>query len=260
MQHRVIIAVVLCANICLLQFCAISQSKEPKVDERWSTNEYRDTHWNPDEGKYFFGEMWTWTYTNEMLEMDDPQRSGEMSIFVDTPSGTMLLTKADTKYNEDMIQWIIIHPDGRYTLGGSNELGQPLITSTSVQDFKELSFRLEHQEEDFRRYVKDQHTTKTFEVNAYGSPTIEGKAHLMSYEMTQDQNLLYLIEVPFSMHYLYLVDKIISDIHLPISLDYAHILPENMLILSDTYQNAGKTIQMQIIGMTPTEYFIDLKK
>ena len=258
MQPTLKVIIAFFSILTLSSSCGNSQSPPTEIDStRWSSSEYRDANWRPSEGNYFFSEMWTWSYTNEMLSPEDPNRSGEMSFYLDPPSGTILLTKNDTKYTGDMIDWVIIHHDGTFSIGGSDEHGKPNIIKASINDVEDYSFRLESQQIEYKKYVKSTEHHKLFGENQYGWPTIEGSEHIMSYAMTNDQNQMFLAEVPFSMRYFYLVESVVRDIRLPINLTYGYILPENSLLLSDRYESGGKIVQMELKSMSPTEYFIN---
>lgn len=226
-------------------------------DPRWSATEYRNENWHPDRGQYFFSEMWTWSYQNDLREVDEGLPKGEMSFYIDPPTGTILLTREDTKYQGDMISWIIIHQDGRYLIGGSDENGKGVITSASINDLEDFEFRMENQKADFENQVKSLDQIKTFGANDYGWPTIEATEHEMSYIMMDDVTRFFLASVPFSMRYFYLVEDVVSDIKLPISQTYGYILPESALLVSESYQFGDDIMESHLVSMSPSEYFID---
>ena len=43
-----------------IQQTTSNETSQMVVSERWSANEYRDKNWKPEEGLYFFSEVWTW--------------------------------------------------------------------------------------------------------------------------------------------------------------------------------------------------------
>jgi hypothetical protein len=216
-------------------------------------------NWHPEKGEYFFSEMWTWSYTNTITE-EPSLRNGEMSIYIDPPTGTILLTKNDTRYSGDMINWIIIEQDGSYVIGGADEFGEDLVIKTSVNDLDDYQYMLESYKGDFEEYLKPMKNQKTFGDNTYGWPTIDGQEYLMTYMKTNDQSTLHLAEVPFSARYFYIVESLVTDIQLPAKSSLGYILPENQLILSDAYQFNDQTVQYQLVSMSPAEYFISLPK
>ena len=228
------------------------------TDPRWRATAYRNENWHPDRGQYYFSEMWTWSYQNDLREADEGFSNGEMSFYIDPPTGTILLTREDTKYQGDMISWIIIHQDGRYLIGGYDELGEKgVITSASINDIEDFDFRVESQKGDFENHVRSLDQLKTFGENNYGWPTIEATEYEMSYIMMDDVTRLFLASVPFSMRYFYLVEDVVSDIKLPVSQNYGYILPESALLVSESYQLGDDIMESHIVSMSPTEYFID---
>lgn len=68
-----------------------TQETTPK-DSRWEADDYRNANWHPEKGQYFFSELWTWVYSNDLVE-EEANSKGKMSIYIDPSSGTFLLTR-----------------------------------------------------------------------------------------------------------------------------------------------------------------------
>jgi len=235
----------------------LEETSQMVVSDRWSANEYRDKKWKPEEGLYFFSEVWTWAYTNEMLPENDPYRTGKMSIYIDTPTGTILLTRADTKYQEEMTNWIIIQPEGKYMSAFTDEHGKKRVILKEMKDFPDHEFNLKHQQKDFEKYFTELDESKIFGENKYNNPTISANKHIMTFEQTFDQAELFLAQIPFSLRAFYLVSKTNMDLRLPIPMDYGYLLPKDYLVVSETYENNGQKFSYHLESMGPTEYFIN---
>ncbi len=227
---------------------------------QWVATAYRNENWKPSQGQYFFSEMWTWTFHNEMLASDDPRHKGEMSIYVDPPSGTILLTRPDTKYQDEMLDWLIIEPSGKYIAGYTGEHGDFEKIEGDMTKVKDFRMRLSHQKNDFEKYFKQKETQKIFGANKYNNPTIEGQAYEMTFEKTNDKTVLYLAELPFSLRPFYLVAEAYTELGLPLKLDYGFLLPDNYLVLSEDYQHQGKSIGYQLSSFSAAEYFLNIEK
>ena len=230
---------------------------EQTNNSRWEPTEYRNENWNPEKGFYYFSEEWRWRYRNELIPAGEFGHEGEMSIYMDPPTGTMLLTRDGSSYADDMTDWVIIHPDGTYWQGIRDEAGEPHIIKTDITQSEDYKNRLSYQSDDYNKYVKIKGDTLRFGQNNYDWPTMLGVAYQMTYEMTSDVNELYLATAPINTTFLYLFDRVYEDNQLPVKMPYGYILPSNQLVLSDRYQYQDKVVQHQIVSMSPTDYFLD---
>ena len=230
---------------------------QPTTKTESEENEYRNKNWRPSEGAYYFSEAYTWTYQNELLAIDDPFRAGTFIVYCDPPTGTMLLTKSQAKFTDEMTEWIIIHPDENYTTAFIDVHGKPHIQKQKMVDFPDHAFRLTQQEADFDKYFKKVGNTRKFGSNMYGWQTVQGIPFQMTFEQTKDTAELYLLEMPFSMRGLYLVKQTNPDLNFPVNLDFGYLLPENQLVLSDEIDFGGKKVFYELTSITPGEYFVN---
>lgn len=216
-------------------------------------NDYRNKNWRPAEGNYYFSETWTWNYHNEMLPPTDPHHKGTFSVYIDPPTGTMLL--AD--HLDEMTDWIIIHPDGNYTTAFTDVHGKPHIVEQKMADFPEHDFYLSLQAADFKKYFTQQTGSKTFGTNKYGWQTIQATPFEMTFEKTNDIAQLHLLEMPFSVRGLYLAAQTNQDLNFPINFNYGYLLPEKYLVVSEAYQQGGKKVGFELASISPGEYFVN---
>jgi len=195
----------------------------------WTATEYRNSEWQPDVGKYFFSEMWRWSFGNRLYPEDHPQRYGHFSIMVDPPSGTMLLTREESNYLDEMTEWIIVQP-----------------------------IRSSEQAADFDKYFTHVGEYLTYGEDVYGWRTFKGKEYKQTYMKSSDISYLTVTTLPFSIRPLYLVEKINQDLKLPIKFsNYAYLLPENALALGEFY---GKEFVFNFESASHTSSFLDISE
>lgn len=234
-------------------------SCQDNTDSRWEATDYRNENWHPENGQYFFSEQWTYTFVNESLPADDPQRKGEMAFFVDPPSGTILLTRDASNYGDEMTEWIIVFPEGRYVTGWGDEFGKNHIDIKEISEFPNYQEMVDNYNGDFERYTKKGHGNLEFGVNAYDWPTAHGQQYEKTYEKSNLITELYLTEVPFSLRALYLVNNTNSDLRFLFDANLGYFLPENKLILSEKTDIYGNYVSYQLKSMSPTTHFLDTR-
>jgi len=224
----------------------------------WTATEYRNSEWQPDVGKYFFSEMWRWSFGNRLYPEDHPQRYGHFSIMVDPPSGTMLLTREESNYLDEMTEWIIVQPNGEYILGWTEHTGEKFMKRHSIADFDDHAFRSSEQAADFDKYFTHVGEYLTYGEDVYGWRTFKGKEYKQTYMKSSDISYLTVTTLPFSIRPLYLVEKINQDLKLPIKFsNYAYLLPENALALGEFY---GKEFVFNFESASHTSSFLDISE
>ncbi len=228
------------------------------IDDRWLASDYRNENWKPQNGKYYFSEQWTWSFLNETKASDDPHHQGIFSVFVDPPSGTILLTRAASLYEDEMTDWIVIHPDGTYIIGFTDEHGKKVRLDQKMIDFPDHESLTKEMLSEFKTYFKAKDNFKIFGTNKYGNPTIKGQAYTMSFLKTTETSDFYLGEIPFSLQAFYLVQKTNPDLRFPINIFIGYSIPSNFLILSEHYIVDNKSIRYELTDMSASEYFLDI--
>lgn len=214
---------------------------------------YRNENWRPEEGNYYFSETWTWEFYNELLPTDNPNHKGTFTVYLDPPTGTMLLTE----HLDEMTDWIIVHPDGRYTTAFTDVHGEAHIVQQKMEDFDEYAFKLSLQQEDFKKYFTKKEGQKEFGANKYGWETILATPYQMTFEQTNDTSNLHILEMPFSVRGLYLVSQTNGDLNLPLNLNFGYLLPENYLVVSEETEFGGKKLGFHLKSVSPGEYFVN---
>lgn len=255
------IFVIQCRNITPSQSQASTHGVDIAQDtDRWKATSYRDQNWSPGEGKYFFSETWTWTYLNENLPKDDPNHDGEMTIYVDPPSGTMLLTRGDTYHYGEMADWVIIEPNGQFITHWTDHDGSTNIQRDTMQHINDFDFYISHQSSEFEKYFSTKHEFKTFGKNNEGRPDFYAELFEQVFTMTGDTSNIYFTAVPFSVRPLFFAQMINEELGLPIAFSsFGYTVPENFLPMEEHVTFNDKVVSYSFKSVHPSEYFIELK-
>lgn len=226
---------------------------------------YRDKNWHPEKGKYYFSEVMIWEYLNENYPPDDTERySGEFSVYVDSPTGTMLFTPEAYGNSAEMINFIIVHQDGRYFQGFTDEFGKKKCLVDTLYKFESTRLNQEFIKEDFLKLAKPIGKYKTFGKNNYGWQEVKAKEYELSFLMTNDKSTIYLSKQPYSLLPLYLFSALESEARLPVNFDFSQVIPLEYWVLEDVYKRRSTRSKREIEVRTnlkfvsPTEYFVDL--
>ena len=228
-----------------------TSTPQATLEQDRTPNEYRNKNWRPEEGNYFFSEAWTWEFYNALLPANDPKHKGTFTVYLDPPTGTMLLAE----HLDEMTDWIIVHPDGRYTTAFTDVHGKPHIVKQKMKDFDDHDFKLSMQQADFEKHFTKLEGQKEFGENTYGWQTIKATPYKMTFERTDDVSNLHILAMPFSVRGLYLVSQTNGDLNFPFNLNFGYLLPENYLVVSEDYEFGGKRLGFHLKSVTPSEYF-----
>ena len=158
---------------------------------------------------------------------------------------------------DEMTDWVIVHPDGRYTTAFTDVHGKPHIVQQKMTDFDDHAFKLGMQSEDFEKYFTKKEGQKEFGQNKYGWQTITATPYKMTFEQTNDISNLHLIAMPFSVRGLYLVSQTNGDFNFPLNLNFGYLLPDNYLVVSEEYEFGGKKLGFHLTSVSPGEYFVN---
>jgi len=220
---------------------------------------YRNKNWKPKQGKYLFTQMMVYKYKNEIVDLgDDFHHDGEMVIYFDEVSGTMLLTAEAYGLTGEMIDFILVEPSGKYTFASTDEFGK----QQKLVMFLDEVFNKNQQitvSDNFKTYLKTTNNKKTFGKNSYQWPTIMGIEYLMPHELDDEISYIYIAKYKMNMNPIYAFNRLKSETKLPVDIDFDHLLPEYYLVLSSSYKYQGEEVSFELIAISPTEYFVDLK-
>ena len=172
---------------------------------------------------------------------------------------TILLTRSESHYQDEMTEWIILKPSGSYLSGWSEHTGDKQMRNQSMKDFEEYAFRISEQAKEFEEFFAHNGEYETFGKNKYGWDDFYGKEWKQTYKMTNEESTVYTTSPPFSVRPFYLVEQTNPDLRLPINFrDYAYLLPEDELVLKEMSEFYGKKIGFEFKSSSPASHFLDV--
>jgi hypothetical protein len=180
-------------------------------------DEARAQKWNPKKGQYYFSHTLTYSYHNV-----EENSQGEVKIWVDPVTGTMLFLKGSSYHNSNF-EFIIGHPEGKYTYYETDDIGRKIATIETVEDMVPDKQFIQDQKQEFKQNC----------IPKDGSRTDFGwasKQYELLYPELDAKDQIWLTEVPFNVYPLYCFDLIEAEVSLPISFDYTHIFSKNQLL------------------------------
>lgn len=225
-----------------------------------SSDIYRNKNWKPKQGKYYFSEQWTWSYDNEFVVEDEFRKKGEMTVYVDSATGTFLFTQESYGMTGEMVDFVIADQKGNYIFGYTDERGKKYKTVYKSLKLLEILKDQSIVQENFNQYCNKSGEAKTYDFTSMGGPSISGEGYNVRYEKTNEtSNIFILLKHNFSMLPIYFFNQLDTETKLPINQNNAALLPKNCLVLEDIYQFGGQKSIIKLTSTTPTEYFIDVK-
>ncbi|MEO1484694.1 MAG: hypothetical protein AAFU57_03030 [Bacteroidota bacterium] len=223
------------------------------------TLSYRDQNWHPEKGQYYFSETYHFSYYNETIPSEEGSVTGEFGFYVDPESGTLLVEKYISNYTDEMADYVIVHQDGLYIMGFTDEFGEKKIISKKLSEVEGLSYRVDKNLEDFNTYFQKQNTVETFGTNQYYPKTMEGQGYLRTFPKTQDEVELFLAKSKLPTKSFYLLQQVFPELGLPIRQDYGLVLPENILVVKEHYETGnGHRVGFRLTSIMASEYHIQL--
>ncbi|MEM6893029.1 MAG: hypothetical protein AAF554_05010 [Bacteroidota bacterium] len=223
------------------------------------TLSYRDQNWYPEKGRYYFSETYHFNYYNETIPSEEGSATGEFGFYVDSESGTLLVEKYISNYVDEMADYVIVHQDGHYIMGFTDEFGEKKILHEKISEVEGLSYRMDQNLEDFNAYFQKQNTTETFGANKYYPKTMEGQSYLRTFPKTQDTVELFLAKSKLPTKSFYLLQQVFPELGMPIRQDYGLVLPENTMVVKEHYETTkGQRVGFQLTSIMASEYHIQL--
>jgi len=223
------------------------------------TLSYRDQNWYPEKGQYYFSETYHFSYYNETVPSEDGSATGEFGFYVDPESGTLLVEKYISNYVDEMADYVIVHQDGHYIMGFTDEFGEKKIISKKLSEVEGLSYRIDENLEDFNTYFQKQNTNEAFGANKYYPKTIEGQSYYRTFPKTQDTVELFLAKSNLPTKSFYLLQQVFPELGMPLRQDYGLVLPENTLVVKEHYQTGnGHRVGFRLTSIMASEYHIQL--
>ena len=228
-----------------------------EVPENDSSDTYRETNWQPEKGQYYFSEGYYFTYLNEMIAEGEFGREGEFGFYLDPETGTILLERYLTAYSDEMVDYVIIHPEGGYSVGSTDEFGEKAVTHISPEAYSQLLSSQEERNRFFEDDFQAEEEILTLGANKYYPKSLEGKKYTRTFLKGDEVVDVYVADSPFPTTAFYLVNEVITELGLPVKWDYVHSLPEGKLVIKEAYTSSkGEKIGFELTSIMASEYHI----
>lgn len=211
----------------------------------------RVRNWKPSEGKYYFSEAWVWSFNDEFSDT-----SGEITVYVDTLSGTFLLNHESYGSSDEQADFVIGTKDGVYITGITSAEGKKSLQFDTLVTTVDMHRGKQYYDEDFGKTTKPTGDFKIYGQNSKKWPTIKGEKFRTSFEMPASFSDNYLVKKNFSLLPLYNFNQRTYRAKLPYTFSAA--LHMNYLLLEANYESDGKKISTILKNVIPSKQVIDL--
>lgn len=177
----------------------------------------RAAQWKPQLGQYYFSHKLVFEY-----QVD--KEKGQMKIGLDPVTGALCFEKDNTYGNTaESFDFILAFPDGKYIYCGADDGGKKIKIVEIVKDLKPDAEREKDRQQDFADHLKPTGNVR----NDFGWPSVE---YLQTYETSENKDVIWLTETPFSVSHLYGFELLEGTASLPVSMDYSFLLGPHQLV------------------------------
>lgn len=210
----------------------------------------RDQNWKPEEGKYYFSEAWVWNFDDEFSDT-----KGEITVYVDTLSGTFLFNHDSYGSSDDQADFIIGTRDGVYFTGITDENGKKSLTIDTLETTVDMHNGKQYYDEDFKKYTKPTGEFKIYGQNSKKWSIIKGEKYRTTFEMPVSFSDNYLIQKSFSLLPIYNFNQRQVSAKLPYTFSLG--LHMNYLLVETLYETDGKKLFVILNNVIPSKQVID---
>lgn len=219
-----------------------------------SSNAYREEQWKPEDGQFYFSESYHFELTT--TDADTPK---EFGFYLDPESGTILLEKYLTGFQDEMTDWLILRPNGLVLQGFTDEFGKKKLLVHLLHKQPVYTQTRPYAQADFEAFWTKKEETREFGPNKYYQKSHRGVLYQRHYPKTEDKADLYLAETSLATHELYYIDRLLPELGMPYRTDYGEVLDQGILVLKEVYtQPNGQSLGFQLKEIMASEYHIQL--
>lgn len=239
----------------VIEDAAVSIETEKAIDStRALSNAYRDEQWKPEDGQFYFSE--SYHFELNTAEADTPK---EFGFYLDPESGTILLEKYLTGFQDEMTNWIILQPNGLVLQGFTDEFGEKKVL---VHQLRKQAFYTQtrpYAKADFAEFWSIKGMIKEFGPNNYYQKSHRGTLYQRQYPKTEDKAEVYLAKTSLATHELYFIDRLLPELGMPYRTDFGEVLDQGVLVLQESYTlTNAKTGGFHLKEIMASEYHIQL--
>lgn len=188
-----------------------------------------------------FTEVWVWEYR------DTDGKSREMAIYHHPKKNYWLFTPEAYGETDEMSEWIMAGPDGKYIQRYRDEHGQEKTLHHTLPFYPPGLLPA---------HYRGTGASGVFGDKSYGFPLWKGKAYEVNFEKTTDQVRYYLTSIKKTMTPVYYFNRLNIDAKLPVL--FPTDLPGNQLVLEEEARAGEKNIRYRFKFISHTEYHIRL--
>lgn len=219
-----------------------------------ASNAYREEQSRPEDGQFYFSESYHFELTKT-----DANAPKEFGFYLDPESGTILLEKYLTGFQDEMTDWLILRPNGLVLQGFTDEFGKKNLLVHHLHKQPFYTQTRPYAQADFKAYWTKQEETKEFGPNKYYQKSHRGVLYQRQYPKTEDKADLYLAETRLATHELYYIDRLLPELGMPYRTDFGEVLDQGVLVLKESYTpSTGQSLGFQLKEIMASEYHIQL--
>lgn len=211
----------------------------------------RDRQWKPESGQYYFSQAWVWNFVDEFSD-----RKGEITVHVDTLTGTFLLDHGTYGNSDDQTDFILAFQDGVYLTAFTDENGKKSLKSDTLETTVSSHLAKQYYDEDFNRITKPTGEYKMYGQNTKNSPGIKGERYKTTFDTPGAFSYDYLRKMDFSMLPIYNFNQRQAMAKLPYT--FSGALHMNYLLLETNYESDGKRISIILNNVIPEKKVVNL--
>ena len=211
----------------------------------------RDQFWKPKEGKYYFSQAWVWSFVDEFSDV-----KGEMTVLVDTLTGTFLLDHDTYRNSDDQADFILAFQDGIYLTASTDENGKKSLKSDTLETTVSSHQAKQYYDEDFKRLTKSTGEYKIYGQNSKKMSGIKGERYKTTFDTPGAFSYDYLKKMNFSLLPIYNFNQRQTRARLPYT--FSGALHMNYLLLETSYESDGKKIAIILNNVVPVQKTINL--
>lgn len=214
-------------------------------------NSERNQKWKPGEGKYYFSQAWVWSYVDEFSNSQ-----GEMTIYIDTLSGTFLFNHETYGMSDALADFIIATQDGVYITGITDDNGEKSVVTDTLEAIQSSHSARQSYDDEFKRITRPTGEFKVYGLNSRKSQTIKGQKFRTTFDTPGAFSDDYLAVQRFSLLPVYYFNQRQASARLPYN--FSGALHMNYLLLETLYESDGKRISLILKNVIPSKQVVDL--
>lgn len=184
---------------------------------------------------FTFNQAYIFKYSNTAVPSGSYESSGELMFYFNEKTNCWLFTDKCYGENNSSLEWVIGLPNGVYVSAISDEFGQKILSSDTINFSTKIAERLKEIGE-FDDTHKNTGITKLFGKDAMGFPLYSAFQHTIIIPDSRDVSEQFITNSRVLMNSIYFFNERKNEVKLPVK--FPTDLPMGMVAL----QNHTKTV------------------